>query len=197
MKIRPSSHPRNIRHAGAAASSAWPAAGLSPARSGPAGLLGRGLCPDPAAAPALDHLKRGGTCARGDADALKENSEVEAKEPEKPQPTPRARLTIWSLRRSSTASCTRNAAGVLSAYRRARPIMDPDEVAAYFDNPARAQSMCDLLMRAFPTWVVWRQDHVWLARHRTWHRGRQPIADRTAGLLQQAIWETDIRGELA
>lgn len=50
------SYPRNVRQAAAAAS---PAAGLVPARSGPAGP-GRGPRPDPAAAPALDYLKRGG-----------------------------------------------------------------------------------------------------------------------------------------
>ncbi|MEU7861224.1 hypothetical protein [Nonomuraea sp. NPDC049141] len=75
--------------------------------------------------------------------------------------------------------------------------MTEDEVAEYYDDPAHSRSVCDLLMRAFPTWVVWRQDRVWLARHRTWHRGRQPTADRSAGLLQQAIWETNIRGVLA
>lgn len=72
--------------------------------------------------------------------------------------------------------------------------MTPEEVVAHYDDPANAKSMCDLLMRAFPTWVVWRQDRAWMARHRTWDRKRQPIADRNAGLLQQAIWETNIRG---
>lgn len=75
--------------------------------------------------------------------------------------------------------------------------MNQDETADYYDDPDHADYMCDLLMRAFPTWVVWRQDRVWLARHRAWDRERQPIADRTAGLLQQAIWETNIRGVLA
>lgn len=72
--------------------------------------------------------------------------------------------------------------------------MNQDETADYFDDTVNAQSMCDLLMRAYPTWVVWRQDRVWLARHRNWDRERQPIADRSAGLLQQAIWETNLRG---
>lgn len=75
--------------------------------------------------------------------------------------------------------------------------MTPEEAAAYYDDPGRGRSLCDLLMRAFPTWVIWRQDRVWLARHRTWDRERQPIADRNAGLLQQAIWETNLRGVLA
>lgn len=75
--------------------------------------------------------------------------------------------------------------------------MTPEETTDYYDDPTPAQSMCELLMRAYPTWVVWRQDRVWLALHRTWHRGRQPIADRNAGLLQQAIWETNIRGVLS
>lgn len=75
--------------------------------------------------------------------------------------------------------------------------MTPEETVDYYDDPANARSMCDLLTRAFPTWVIWRQDRVWQARHRTWHRERQPIADRNAGLLQQAIWETNIRGVLA
>ncbi|MEU4224395.1 hypothetical protein AB0F17_08880 [Nonomuraea sp. NPDC026600] len=56
-------------------------------------------------------------------------------------------------------------------------------------------SVAPTLMCAFPTWVVGRrQDRVWQARHRAWHRGRQPLADRRAGLLQEAIWETNIRG---
>lgn len=75
--------------------------------------------------------------------------------------------------------------------------MTPEEAAAYYDDPGRGRSLRDLLMRAFPTWVIWRQDRVWLARHRTWDRERQPIADRNAGLLQQAIWETNLRGVLA
>ena len=60
MKIMPSNRRRNVRQTRAAASFARPAAGLSPARSGPAGLLGRGPRPDPAAAPATGPLKRGG-----------------------------------------------------------------------------------------------------------------------------------------
>ncbi|MEU4226225.1 hypothetical protein AB0F17_18155 [Nonomuraea sp. NPDC026600] len=73
--------------------------------------------------------------------------------------------------------------------------MNQEETAAYYDDPAHAVNMCDLLMRAFPTWVVWRrQDRAWLARHRTWDRERQPLADRNAGLLHQAMRETNIRG---
>ncbi|MFG1681446.1 hypothetical protein ACGFNP_14885 [Nonomuraea sp. NPDC049269] len=75
--------------------------------------------------------------------------------------------------------------------------MTEEDVVAYYDDPAYTRCVCDLLLRAYPTWLARRENRIWLTRHRTWRRGRQPIADRTAGLLHQAIWETNVRGVLA
>lgn len=62
--------------------------------------------------------------------------------------------------------------------------MTPLEAVAYYDNPAHAQSMCTLLMRAHPGWTVWRgQDQFWRGRRDDWPEEAPPIPAATAGLL--------------
>ncbi|MEU4224239.1 hypothetical protein AB0F17_08095 [Nonomuraea sp. NPDC026600] len=67
--------------------------------------------------------------------------------------------------------------------------MNPDETAAYYDDPAHAANMCDLLMRTYPGWMVWRDDdRRWRTRHADAPDDRPPIAYRTAGLLNRTMY---------
>jgi hypothetical protein len=77
--------------------------------------------------------------------------------------------------------------------------MTPEEVAAYYDIPENARSMCDLLMRAHPGWTVRRLGcdqtftpvPVWVARHDTWPASEPSLVYTNAGLLNHAMTTTD------
>ena len=60
--------------------------------------------------------------------------------------------------------------------------MNPDETAAFYDDPGNAQHVCDLLERTYPGWHVWREDRVWKAQ-----QGDVVLKAKTAGLLNQAL----------
>lgn len=67
--------------------------------------------------------------------------------------------------------------------------MSPDETAAYYDDPANAQHVCDLLERTHPGWRIRREDRVWTAE-----RGDTLLEADTAGSLNQALTEINEEG---
>ncbi|MET8866561.1 hypothetical protein ABZW11_26785 [Nonomuraea sp. NPDC004580] len=60
--------------------------------------------------------------------------------------------------------------------------MTPEETVAYYDQPANAQAMCDLLERVFPGWTVWRTERMWHARYEGW-LPHTAVHEANAGLL--------------
>lgn len=67
--------------------------------------------------------------------------------------------------------------------------MTPEEAAAFFDDPAYAQWVCGLLMRTHPGWEVWRgADRIWRARRGAWPAERPPLADASAGVVNEAMY---------
>ena len=70
--------------------------------------------------------------------------------------------------------------------------MTPEEAVAFYDDPANAQYMCDVLMRARPGWEVWRRDdRIWQARRTDWPRMYPPLAIASAGMLNLVMWSID------
>ncbi|MEV6159439.1 hypothetical protein AB0L53_54815 [Nonomuraea sp. NPDC052129] len=69
--------------------------------------------------------------------------------------------------------------------------MTPEEVAAFYDDPANAAMMCNSLMRARPGWEVWRYNRIWQARRTDWPRMYPPLAIATAGMLNLVMWSID------
>ncbi|MFI6595035.1 hypothetical protein ACIBHX_02235 [Nonomuraea sp. NPDC050536] len=67
--------------------------------------------------------------------------------------------------------------------------MTPEEVSAYYDEPDNTAAMCDLLMRTYPGWEVWRQTdtRIWTARSKSWPEDRPALTYVNAGLLNEAI----------
>ncbi|MFI7148424.1 hypothetical protein ACIBO2_26225 [Nonomuraea sp. NPDC050022] len=77
------------------------------------------------------------------------------------------------------------------------PAMTPLEAVIYYDDPANAQFMCDMLMSARPGWTVWRgEDRIWRARRNDWPEEYPPLATATAGLLNLVMRFID-EGEAA
>lgn len=60
--------------------------------------------------------------------------------------------------------------------------MNEEEVRAYYDDPVNAAALCGMLERAFPGWMMWREEGFWHARYYTWP-DHQVIRDPNAGLL--------------
>lgn len=60
--------------------------------------------------------------------------------------------------------------------------MTPAEVVAYYDQHDNAAAMCNLLMRMFPGWTVWRADQMWHARYKGWLE-HTAVHEANAGLL--------------
>lgn len=69
--------------------------------------------------------------------------------------------------------------------------MDEEGVRAYWDIPANAQHMCDVLMTAHPGWTVrwltadrtFESVSVWVARREEWPASEPPLFNTNAGLL--------------
>jgi hypothetical protein len=68
--------------------------------------------------------------------------------------------------------------------------MNEDETRAYYDIPANAEYMCDVLMRAHPDWTVWRDAGFWYAQRTTWAANRRLLSEN-AGLLNQSMFITE------
>ncbi|MFI6909729.1 hypothetical protein ACIBKY_51300 [Nonomuraea sp. NPDC050394] len=63
-----------------------------------------------------------------------------------------------------------------------------DWVSTFYDDPAQAQSMCDLLMSVHPGWVIWRgPDRWWRARRRCWPGHALDWTSTRAGVLNYCI----------
>lgn len=60
--------------------------------------------------------------------------------------------------------------------------MTPEETAVFYDDPANAEHVCELLERTYPGWRIRREDRVWKAR-----RGDTLLKASCAGLLNQAL----------
>ena len=69
------------------------------------------------------------------------------------------------------------------------------DVVACYDEPDDTQAMCDMIMRAYPGWTVWRENRIWKGRHDSRSEDLSAWENENAGFLAEQIYAVSPQAE--